>query len=100
MSGSSQQPAAANPVGNPEPSARVSCPAATAATRGVASTGNLSRPANPPMDFTSALEDLINQALEDEDNCLSDIIFDLGQAQLSLHLTVLQAAADAEEGDL
>jgi hypothetical protein len=49
------------------------------------------------MDFTSALEDLINQALEDEDTCLADIIFDLGQAALSLRLTVLQAAADADD---
>ena len=51
------------------------------------------------MDFTSALGDLINQALEDEDTCISDIIFDLGQAELSLRLTVLQAAEDDDSED-
>lgn len=53
----------------------------------------------PTMDFTSALGDLINQALEDEDTCLADIIFDLGQAELSLRLTVLQAAEDDDSED-
>lgn len=51
------------------------------------------------MDFTSALEDLINQALEDEDTCLADIIFDLGQAELNLRMAVLQAAADEEDDE-
>lgn len=51
------------------------------------------------MDFTSALGDLINQALEDEDACLADIILDLGQAELSLRLTVLQAAEDDDSED-
>ena len=53
----------------------------------------------PTMDFTSALGDLINQALEDEDTCISDIIFDLGQAELGLRLTVLQAAEDDDSED-
>ena len=53
----------------------------------------------PTMDFTSALGDLINQALEDEDTCLADIIFDLGQAELSLRLTVLQAGEDDDSDD-
>jgi hypothetical protein len=53
----------------------------------------------PTMDFTSALGDLINQALEDKDTCISDIIFDLGQAELSLRLTVLQAAEDDDSED-
>ena len=51
------------------------------------------------MDFTSALEDLIDQALEDEDTCLADIIFDLGQAEHSLRLAVLRTGEDDDSDD-
>jgi hypothetical protein len=49
------------------------------------------------MNFTEALDDLIGQALEDDEATLADVIFDLGQAQLNLRLAVLQA--DADEAD-
>lgn len=52
------------------------------------------------MDFTSALEDLIDQALEDEDTCISDITFALAQSTLNLRLAVLQAAEDDDSDEL
>jgi hypothetical protein len=51
------------------------------------------------MNFTEALDDLIGQALEDEDGSIADVIFDLGQAQLNLRLAVLQADADEADDD-
>ncbi len=51
------------------------------------------------MNFTEALDELIGQALKDEDTALADVIFDLGQAQLYLRLALLPADADEADND-
>lgn len=51
------------------------------------------------MNFSDALDALIADALAAEDGySVQDIVFELGQAELSLRLTVLQADDEEAEG--